>query len=169
MGTRDGLRARCLRTGRGRGGADGREKRQREWGLPDWGPAGQTADGMRIAGLGTGEADRGRQMEGGGKMADGGRGRRNEHPLRWIRPPVFVKCERVGRSMLICSKANRRQPADNHRPSGLTDQKVIHSPGCRNSDPNRKLVRRQAENRLTELGRARGGRRRPDGGKAGQG
>ena len=41
-----------------------------------------------------------------------------EHSLRWIRPPVFVKCDEYRAINIICSKINRRQPADNPTPQG---------------------------------------------------
>ena len=48
-----------------------------------------------------------------------------EHSLRWIRPPVFVKCDEYRAINAIWSMINRRQPADNPAPQGLSTAWVI--------------------------------------------
>ncbi|OAY75854.1 hypothetical protein ACMD2_25382 [Ananas comosus] len=49
-----------------------------------------------------------------------------EHSLRWIRPPVFVKCDEYRAINAICSIINRRQPADNPAPPGPIDRMGHH-------------------------------------------
>ncbi|OAY69938.1 hypothetical protein ACMD2_27213 [Ananas comosus] len=69
-----------------------------------------------------------------------------EHSLRWIRPPVFVKCDEYWVINAICSTINRRQPADNpappraHRPHGSSCNQIDQPDTTKENQPTRSQI-----------------------------